>query len=760
MSRIFLSHSSRDEREAIALRQWLADCGWDDVFLDVDPERGLVAGERWQEALRRAADRCEVVVFIVTPDWARSKWCLAEFLLAKSLHKLIFGVVLKDVALGDLPTEMSAEWQLCHLIGEGATETIRFAHREKADEIAFLADGLGRLRDGLLKAGLAADHFPWPPADDPQRPPYRGLEPLDAADAALFFGRDVEILRALEALRSMRGRQDKRLFVILGASGAGKSSFLRAGLLPRLARDDRHFLPLAPVRPERQPLFGERGLAHALHAAWRALKLPAVKLDDIKSRLREGADGLAGVLRQLRNQAHGRIVGLPEGALPPTVILPVDQAEELFNADAGGEAGDFLRLIGAVLRADSTSPATGAEAPLLIVVFTIRSDRYEPLQTAAELSGLHGAVFDDLKPMPATRFRDVITGPARRASAEGRKLVIEAELVEALVAECSKGGDALPLLGLMLARLYRDYGGDGKLGLDEYRKMGGFAEIVRTEAESVLSGDEPAREQQLKLLHDAFIPWLATINPGNDQPMRRVAKLAKLPREAHGLIRALAEKRLLLTDQREGETVVEVAHEALLRQWDVLAGWLETEREDLKDADVLERAVQAWEKSGRKDAWLMEGERLGIAEALAAKPAYSESLAACKGFLQASRLRESAKREEEARRRQAELDAAQRLAEEQQKRADAEAQARRKLLGVFAVVLLVAVVASVAFLWALSSQKEARESERRALASERHATELARRAGGRGQAGQAGAGWGGGRRGGGETGEEEKQGGG
>ena len=71
MSRIFLSHSCIDELEAVALQDWLAQNGWDDVFLDLDPERGLAAGERWQEALRRAADRCEAVVFVVTP--AREK---------------------------------------------------------------------------------------------------------------------------------------------------------------------------------------------------------------------------------------------------------------------------------------------------------------------------------------------------------------------------------------------------------------------------------------------------------------------------------------------------------------------------------------------------------------------------------------------------------------------------------------------------------------------------------------------------------------
>ena len=234
MSRIFLSHSSVDEREAVALRDWLAQNGWDDVFLDLDPQRGLLAGERWQEALRRAADRCEAVVFIVTPAWARSKWCLAEFLLAKSLNKRIFGAILKPVELSELPTELTSEWQLSHLAGDGPKSVIAFSHKGKPHQIGFLTEGLTGLRIGLEKAGLDARYFPWPPPDDPKRPPYRGLVPLEEKDAAIYFGRDAQIIRGLDALRGMRATGVETLFVILGPSGCGKSSFLRAGLLPRL----------------------------------------------------------------------------------------------------------------------------------------------------------------------------------------------------------------------------------------------------------------------------------------------------------------------------------------------------------------------------------------------------------------------------------------------------------------------------------------------------------------------------------------------
>ena len=110
MSRIFLSHSSINDAEAIALSEWLKAHGWDDLFLDLDPERGLKAGERWQAALKRAASRCELVIFLVSPAWAASPWCRSELLLAKHLNKRIFGVIVEPTPFGDLPIELTAEW--------------------------------------------------------------------------------------------------------------------------------------------------------------------------------------------------------------------------------------------------------------------------------------------------------------------------------------------------------------------------------------------------------------------------------------------------------------------------------------------------------------------------------------------------------------------------------------------------------------------------------------------------------------------------
>jgi hypothetical protein len=93
-----------------------------------------------------------------------------------------------------------------------------------------------RLDRTVEQFGIDGKFFEWPPAGDPNRPPYRGLRSLEAEDAGIFFGRDAPTVEALDHLRRLREATPPRLLVILGASGAGKSSFLRAGLLPRLGR--------------------------------------------------------------------------------------------------------------------------------------------------------------------------------------------------------------------------------------------------------------------------------------------------------------------------------------------------------------------------------------------------------------------------------------------------------------------------------------------------------------------------------------------
>ena len=301
MAKIFLSHSAPNSSEAIALRDWLIEQGWSDLFLDLDPERGLKAGQRWQDALRRAAERCEVVLCLISPEWCASKWCLLELMLARNLNKRIFGVIVSPTPFSDLPIEITGEWQIVDLTAghRDWDVTVESDSADRKGTVSFSRSGLERLRIGLAAAGLEARYFRWPPSDDPNRSPYRGLRPLEAEDAGIFFGRDALLIKAIDALRGLRDAPTRRIFVILGASGAGKSSFLRAGIVPRLTREDRSFLPLPVIRPERAVLYGEAGLLRALENICHDSNLQMARAD-----LRQAVSGGAETLIPLLKTNH------------------------------------------------------------------------------------------------------------------------------------------------------------------------------------------------------------------------------------------------------------------------------------------------------------------------------------------------------------------------------------------------------------------------------------------------------------------------
>ena len=329
MSRIFLSHSSKDNFEAVALSYWLASEGWSDVFLDLDPERGIAAGERWERALHAAANRCEGVIFLVSGNWLASGWCLKEYALARGLNKKLFAALIDpSITIASLPAELSGVWQIVDL---AHGQDLRLfptkapgCYEER--HVGYSQSGLFRLKRGLEKAGLDARFFLWPPEKEPDRAPYRGLKPQEAADAGSFFGRDAPIVEAIDRLRGLRVGATPRLLVILGASGGGKSSFLRAGLLPRLSRDDTQFIPLPVVRPGRAATTGETGLVNALTAI-----LPT------------HSRALRPLLVELVQVALARRVAGDENEQPPVLVIAIDQAEELFRAEGREESSAWLR---------------------------------------------------------------------------------------------------------------------------------------------------------------------------------------------------------------------------------------------------------------------------------------------------------------------------------------------------------------------------------------------------------------------------------
>jgi WD40 repeat protein len=693
MSRIFISYSRRDLRYAVALKEWIAgeDPGLrDEIFVDVDPDTGIMPGVRWREALKRANNRCEAVICLLTKNWESSTECRTEFRTAENLNKLIFCARLESEVGEDLTTE----WQYFDLFGGDSVIEVGSG----ADAVSFSAEGLHRLLRGIKQAGIGVTSFPWPPPGQPDRAPYRGWEPFESGDAGVFFGRDAEVVLAMDALRGMR-QSGKTLFVVMAASGAGKSSFLRAGIVPRLQKDDRNYLVLNTVRPEMRALTGVSGLAQAISATRHKFGLLDPPLGDIKDACTRGdVTAVRGWLTQCSDAATGQLLDTADGE-PPAIVVPLDQAEELFSGDIPEATGLLALIRGLALGSDTEARMQ------LIVAATIRTDRYDRLQEALQGRDLQTEKFD-LCAMDVTQFENVITGPARRSTESGQPLHLDEQLVQRLLSDASGSADALPLLSLTLAWLYRDYGSTGRLTLAPYAERG-MGSVVQTEIDSLLSADHEERAHQLDILRSAFIPWLARINPLSNEPMRRLAKWTNLPEASRPLIAEFVAKRLLVSDERDGEIVVEVALESLLRQWPELQTWLERDRESLKAADDIERDAQRWEARGRDHSRLISGTSLAEAETLAAAAGYRDLLAPAADFLVASRQMETAEQEKEKQRQQRELDAAREKQATAERNARTQRRLNRLLIALVAVAVVVALAAVSGFRNASNSQKHA-----------------------------------------------------
>src|SRR5208282_3882878 len=154
MSRIFLSHSSKENFEAIALKDWLVSQGWNDVFLDLDPVRGITAGERWERALHAASDRCEAVIFLVSANWLASGWCLREYLLARGLNKKLFAALIDPKqSIEPLPPELTGVWQVVNLVAGQDLQLFRTTAHGSYEErhVAYSRSGLRRLEQTPIK---------------------------------------------------------------------------------------------------------------------------------------------------------------------------------------------------------------------------------------------------------------------------------------------------------------------------------------------------------------------------------------------------------------------------------------------------------------------------------------------------------------------------------------------------------------------------------------------------------------------------------
>jgi WD40 repeat protein len=560
LSAIFLSHSSADNDAALQIRDWLEKQGYRSMFLDFDPAQGIPAGRDWERELYAQLRASRAVIVLCSRHSMASPWCFAEITHARALGKALFPLKVAD----------------CQI--QALLQTVQVV-----DLTAQREEGLDRLSRGLKAAGLdPAGSFDW----DASRPPYPGLLAFEEPDAAVFFGRDNEIRDGLDSLGRQRRFGGARFVLLLGASGSGKSSLLRAGIIPRLRRNPEQWVIVPPFRPLGRPF---ESLGYALAAASRGTGEEREWKDLLGLMDGDGAgDALTRLAQELRFGMHR-----PEA----TVLLCIDQLEELFTLSEPGEAERFL----AVARAGAEAVAS----PLLIAA-TLRSDFLGAAQSQA---ALRGASFAQLlvNPMSLASTGQIIEGPAGVANLE-----LEPGLVQAMLRD-TEAEAALPLLAFTLRELWEHRQSD-RLTLAVYRdRLGGLSGSVAQAAESVIDGTTAMSSLDETQLRQAFLSLVRVNDEGRFT--RRPFNWAELPQPIHPLLERFVQARLLVSRQEDGARVLEVAHEALFRAWARLAAWLDQDRAFLLWRKRLDQALDFWLEGGRTRERLLTGALLRESEA-------------------------------------------------------------------------------------------------------------------------------------------------
>jgi formylglycine-generating enzyme required for sulfatase activity len=541
MSTIFISHSSEDNAWAERIRDWLQgradkqqpDYRYQSLFLDFDPEQGIPVGRSWRETLYEKLQLCRAVIVICSAAYGQSQWCLAELGVAMASGKLVLPVRIDESP----PLRLLNETQRTPLVAIDLDPTG--------------LEGWQRLERGLAALSWQ-ERLDWPPENEPDASPFPGLSCFERKHAPVFFGQD-QTLRQAQAKVEALTASASRLLLILGASGCGKSSLLRAGLVPWLAgAEPGRWIVLDPFRPGRKPF---RWLAAALAKAFRAVgQIPP------SESARTGEEFLEQ-LEELR--AH-------TGQQDARVVIAIDQFEELLGrsdereAETSTEADDFFSVLAELLK---------LEGSRVLILATLRSDFLGSLQLHP--SRLESQAGDPilLGPMDVDGFRQVIEGPARRVG-----LGLETGLSDRLVRD-TPSGDALPLLAFTLREL-RDGRADGAgITLKQYDDFGGLAGAVKRKADEVLS-TSGARAEEIEALERAFIDHLVRLT-SDGQAAKQPARLQALPATSRRLVGLFVEARLLVSGKGSDGDAVEIAHEALLRTWPTLMTWIERGREAL-----------------------------------------------------------------------------------------------------------------------------------------------------------------------------------
>ena len=497
--------------------------------------------------------------------------------------------------------------------------------------------------------------------------PYKGLNYFDEADAELFAGREAlsaKLTERLLSLASSRSSHQTRFLAVVGASGSGKSSLLRAGLVPALRWNKTSAdWSIHVFTPGADPL---EGLAASLTDSIAAT---TTLMDDLS---RDPRSLQLFVKRFIPpgNTSH--------------LLLVVDQFEELFTLCRSEQARtSFIdNLLAASSEADGRT----------ITVIALRADFYAHCATYPRLREALAQQQEYIGAMSDGELQQAIEEPARRGRWE-----LESGLVDLLLHDVGHEPGALPLLSHALLETWQRRRGR-TMTLSGYGSSGGVRGAIAETAEALFT-DQFTRQQQL-IARRIFLRLTELGEETATGDTRRRATFNELilkPEDAdttRAVLKALADARLITTS----EDSAEVAHEALIREWPTLRGWLEDNRESLRFHRHLTEAAQEWSASNHEPDMLYRGARL--TQVLEWALAHSDEMNDLeRQFVEASRAGAQHEVAEREAQKERELEAAKVLAEEQSKRIEeqsrAASQLRRRALYLIGALVL-AIIAALA----------------------------------------------------------------
>lgn len=408
--------------------------------------------------------------------------------------------------------------------------------------------------------------------------PYKGLRAFQQADAADFFGRTAMIQRVLDRLQEPV--IENNFLAVIGPSGSGKSSLVKAGVLPalrtgRIPGSENWFY--AEMVPGEVPL---EELAAAL------LSVSTSPLPGVVDTLREHVDGLARGVYEALPSADSKL------------LLMIDQFEELFTqVEQESDRQQFLDLI---------LNAVNAENSPIIIIATLRADFYDRPLMYQGFGELIRARTELVLPLNDEELAETISGPASRVGA-----VLEEGLVETIIDDVREQPGALPLLQYALTELFERREGALLTGA-AYQDIGGTLGALAKRAEEVYqrfkeAGQNMARQMFLRLV---------TLGEGQEDTRRRILQTELLTLGDRDVVEDVIDRfgrYRLLTFDRDDATrspTVEVAHEALIRRWERLREWLTESRNDVRLERELLNAALEWEAAKKDKSYLMQGNRL------------------------------------------------------------------------------------------------------------------------------------------------------